>query len=71
MAIVLDLPARDDPRQERGAAVAVVDEDVVRRHVGRPRASLEGPERRLQDEGFASVTVLRDPAEVDQVTIRR
>ena len=41
------------------------------RHLGRLRASLDGPEPRIGQEGFAAVVVLRDPAEADLVTIRR
>ena len=71
VAIVLDLPletilARNAARRSR-----TVDEDVVRRHVARLRASLDGPAPRLLAEGFAAITVLRDTAEVDRVTIRR
>ena len=70
-AIVLDLPvetvlARNAARQSR-----VVDEAVVRRHLGRVRASLDGPEPALLREGFAQVVILRDPAEIDLVRIRR
>ena len=70
VAIVLDLPvetvlARNAARPRR------VDEAVVRRHIDRLRASLDGPAPRLLEEGFAAITVLRDPAEVDRVTIRR
>jgi protein phosphatase len=71
IAIVLDLPeetvlARNAARQTR-----VVDEAVVRRHLGRLRALLDRPEPALLREGFAQVVVLRDPAEVDLVRIRR
>ena len=70
VAIVLDLPletvlARNAARSRK------VDEEVVRRHVDRLRASLGGTGRQLRDEGFAAVTVLRDPADVDRVVIRR
>ena len=70
-AIVLDLPpetvlARNAARQTR-----VVDEAVVRRHLAGLRASLDGPAPALLREGFPQVVVLRDPAEVDLVRIRR
>ena len=70
-AIVLDLPdavvrARNAGRQSR-----VVDETVVRRHLRRVRAAVDGAEPALAREGFAQVIVLRDPAEVDRVRIRR
>lgn len=71
VAIVLDLPpaavvARNAARMERP-----VDEDVVRRHLDRLRRSLDGPKPRLFAEGFASIVILRGPAEVDRVTVRR
>jgi protein phosphatase len=71
IAIVLDLPvatvlARNAARESR-----IVDEAVVRRHLDRLRASLDGPAPALLGEGFAQVVVLRDPAGVDAVRIRR
>ena len=74
-AIVFDLPnevvlARNAARRPR-----VVDEAVVRRHLARLRAQLDvdgdEPVGRIYREGFARVVVLRDPAEVDRVTMRR
>jgi protein phosphatase len=70
-AIVLDLPveivlARNAARRPR-----VVDEDVVRHHLARLRTSLDGPAPQLEREGFAQVVVLRDPADIDSVRIRR
>jgi len=70
-AIVLDLPpeivlARNAARRPR-----VVDVDVVRHHLARLRASLDGPAPPLYREGFAQVVVLREPAEIDVVRIRR
>jgi hypothetical protein len=44
---------------------------VVRRQLDRLRGSLDGPDPVIEREGFAGVVVLRDPAEVDLVTIRR
>jgi protein phosphatase len=71
MAIVLDLPdatvlARNAARETR-----IVDEAVVRRHLDRLRASLDGPAPALLREGFAQVVVLRDPVAVEDVRIRR
>ena len=43
----------------------------MRHHLARLRAALDGPDPALWREGFADVAVLRDPAEVDRVTIRR
>jgi protein phosphatase len=70
-AIVLDLPteivlARNAARRPR-----VVDESIVRHHLARLRASLDGPAPPLVREGFAQVVVLSDPAEVDQVRVKR
>ena len=70
-AIVLDLPpslvqARNAARPSR-----VVAEDIVRRHLDRLRTAMDrGPEP-FDGEGFSQVVVLRDPAEVDQVTVVR
>lgn len=71
IAIVLDLPteivfARNAARHSR-----VVDEAVVRHHLARLRASLDGPATPLLREGFSQVVILRDPTEVDNVRIRR
>ena len=70
-AIVLDLPATTVLAQNLARLTRVVDETVVHRHLGRLRASLEGAPPTLFDEGFAQVVVLRDPAEVELVRIRR
>jgi protein phosphatase len=70
-AIVLDLPpdvilGRNAARRPR-----TVSEDVVRRHLDRLRASVDGPIAAIDREGFAQVVILRDAAEVDLVRIRR
>ena len=70
-AIVLDLPAEIVLARNAARRPRVVDEAVVRHHLARLRASLDGPAPPLQREGFAQVVVLRDPAEVDAVRIRR
>ena len=70
-AIVLDLPAETVLARNAARQSRVVDEAVVRSHLGRVRASLDGPVPALSREGFAEVVVLRDPAEVDLVRIRR
>ena len=44
---------------------------VVRRQLADVRKALDGPAPPLDGEGFAQVVVLRDPAEVDAVRIRR
>jgi protein phosphatase len=71
VAIVLDLPVAAVLARNAGRETRVVDEAVVRRHLDRLRASLDGPAPALLREGFAQVVVLRDPAEVDDVRIRR
>lgn len=71
MAIVLDLPADVVLARNAARAGRVVDEAVVRRHLGRLRQALDGPGPTLRDEGFARVVVLRDPGDVAAVTLRR
>jgi protein phosphatase len=71
IAVVFDLPtetvlARNAARRQR-----VVDERVVRHHLARMRAALDGPAPPLGRDAFAQIIVLHDPAEVDGVTIRR
>ena len=70
-AIVLDLPAEIVLARNAARRPRVVDENVVRHHLARLRTSLDGPAPPLEREGFAQVVVLRDPAEVDRVRIRR
>jgi protein phosphatase len=70
-AIVLDLPAavvlaRNASRPERTVA-----EGVVRRHLARLRTQLDGPEAPIAREGFDAVVIVRDPAEVDRLLVRR
>ena len=64
-AIVLDLPAEIVLARNAARRPRVVDEEVVRHHLARLRASLDGPAPPLLREGFAQVVVLRDPAEID------
>ena len=70
-AIVLDLPAGLVIRRNAGRTSRVVAEDVVRRHLARLRESLDGDAPPIRTEGFADVLVLREPGEVDAVTVRR
>jgi predicted kinase len=70
-AIAFDLPAETVLARNAARMSRVVDEDVVRHHLARLRASLDGPAPPLSREGFAQVVVLRDPAEVDRVRILR
>jgi protein phosphatase len=69
-AIVLDLPVTTVLARNAGRQARIVDEAIVRRHLGALRRSLDGPASLLA-EGFAGVVVLRDPAEVELVRIRR
>lgn len=70
-AIVLDLPSETVLARNATRRPRVVDEAVVRHHLARLRASLDGPAPPLLREGFAQVVVLRDATEVDRVRIRR
>jgi predicted kinase len=70
-AIVLDLPAAAVIARNAARPARVVDMAVVRRQLERLRAALDGPAPAIDGEGFAAIVVLRDPAEVDRVTIRR
>lgn len=70
VAIVLDLPlevilARNAARS-RTVGVAVIE-----RQIAHLRASLAGPHRAIDGEGFDAVIVLDDPAVIDRVTIDR
>jgi predicted kinase len=70
VAIVLDLP--EDVVLARNAGRArVVDPSVVRRHLARLRAAIDGPEPAIRREGFVRVELLRDPVALDAVRIRR
>jgi len=71
VAVVLDLPVAMVLERNATRPSRVVDESVVRGHLARLRASLDGPVPSLLHEGFAQVVILRDPAEVDLVRIRR
>ena len=71
IAIVLDLPAdvvlaRNAARLER-----VVDDQIVRRHLGRLRSAIDRRDLNLESEGFSEVVHLRDPREVDAVRVVR
>lgn len=70
-AIVLDLPTHTVIARNRARQLRVVPEDVVRGHLARLRASLDGADPAIHREGFAEVVILRDAAEVDLVRIRR
>jgi protein phosphatase len=71
VAIVLDLPAPTVIARNAARPARTVDMAVVRRQLAGVRTALDGPLPPLHGEGFRRVVVLRDPAEVDRVTIRR
>jgi protein phosphatase len=71
MAIVLDLPALVVIARNAARAGRVVDESIVRRHLGRVRSLVDGPGPGLAAEGFGSVVVIRDPAELDAIHVER
>jgi predicted kinase len=69
VAIVLDLApdlvlARNGARLDR-----VVPEDVVRRHLDAVRRLVD--DGALDADGFAAIHILRDPAEVEALEVRR
>jgi protein phosphatase len=70
-AIVLDLPAAAVVARNEARPARVVDMAVVQRQLQRLRIALDGPDPPIGREGFATVVILRDPAEVDQVVVRR
>lgn len=71
VAIALDLPASVVIARNAARTGRVVDARVVRRHLTRMRATLDGADGGLAAEGFAAVFVLRDPAEPEAVRIVR
>ncbi len=71
VAIVLDLPSDTVIARNAARTPRSVDEAVVRRHLGRLRQSLDGSTPLIAGEGFTTIVILRDPAEVDRFTIRR
>ena len=70
-AIVLDLPAETVLARNAARPARTVDYEVVRRQLAGVREALDGSAPPLYREGFAQIVVLRDPAEVDAVRIRR
>jgi protein phosphatase len=71
VAIVLDLPAAVVQAQNVARAGRVVDGAVVQRHLARLRGAIDGPGGALLTEGFASITVFRDPVELAHVSLIR
>jgi len=70
-AIVLDLPAATVVARNAARPARVVDMAVVQRQLQGLRIALDGPAPPIDRDGFAAIMVLRDAAEVDEVTIRR
>lgn len=76
IAVVLDLPPTVVLARNAGRAGRVVDDAVVRRHLDRLRATVDGLRSgarpaALLAEGFAAVALLRDPIDVDAVVVVR
>ncbi len=70
-AIVLDLPAATVIARNAARPARVVDMAVGQRQLQRLRIALDRPGPPIGREGFAAIVILRDPAEVDQVVVRR
>jgi protein phosphatase len=70
-AIVLDLPAATVVARNAARPARVVDMAVVQRQLQRLRIALDGPDPPIGRDGFAAIVVLRDPADVDDVVVRR
>jgi protein phosphatase len=71
VAVVLDYPEATILSRNAGRRARVVDERVVLHHLARLRASLDGPGRPLEEEGFLRVDVFRDPLAVDSLVVVR
>ena len=71
VAIVLDLSPDTVFARNAARPARTVDMSVVRRQLAAVRTALDGPSPPLRSEGFSQIVVLRDPAEVDEVTFRR
>ena len=71
IAVVLDLPAPTILARNAGRIGRGVDDSVVHHHLARLRATLDGGGARLAAEGFDAVVVVRDPLELDAVSILR
>lgn len=71
VAVVLDLPAAVVLARNAARGSRVVDGEAVHLHLGRLRATLDGPDGDLRIEGFGQVHLFRDPSEVDEVRMER
>ena len=67
VAIVFALPPDVVLARNAARAGRVVDPEIVARHLDRLGAALPT----IAEEGFASVAVIRDPTEIDQVEVVR
>lgn len=70
-ALVLDLPPALVLARNATRAGRVVDDAIVRRHLGHLRRSLDGPGPGLRDEGFSNVVILRHADDVAAVSLLR
>ncbi|MGZ8528482.1 MAG: AAA family ATPase, partial [Candidatus Limnocylindrales bacterium] len=71
IAIVFDLPVHVILARNAARTTRVVDEAVVHRHLAQVRAIIDGRETDLDAEGFGLVTIVRDPGELDGITVVR
>jgi predicted kinase len=71
VAVVFDLPGDVVLARNAGRPERVVDELVVRHHLGRLRAAIDGPAATMAAEGFSQVVVLRSSGDLDAVEIVR
>lgn len=71
VAIVFDLPVDVILARNAARAARVVDEAVVRQHLAQVRAMIDGPETDLREGGFSLVAIVRDPEELDGLTVIR
>ncbi len=71
VAIVFALPAELVLARNAERTIRVVDETIVRKHLGRLRALLDEPGATLESEGFSLVAVVREPLELDSVRVVR
>lgn len=71
VAIVFDLPADVVLARNAARVGRIVDEQVVRNQLARLRLTIDRPAFGLDSEGFSQVIVLRDPRELDAVTVVR
>jgi predicted kinase len=71
VGIVFDLPVDVILARNAARTARVVDEAIVLQHLAQVRTMIDDPETDVRAEGFSLVTILRDPAEVDGLTVVR